>query len=452
MIVTFYSLLKRSNSTKRPTDGGVQIDCLLKDGTSRHDPIFRLSLDEMPTWNMCTAFDNAYYRVVNVVAVHNGLYDVECTIDLFATHKNSIENTPQFIAYAKNGFTDITDSRNPPSTKCEIFTQDNGTPFTFEGTYVLVVASADGSQGAGVSAAYAMTYGEINSLAAKLYDESLLEEISKYFTQPMNAIISCTYLPLSGIGGTSSTVKFGKVDSGISAHKLNTGYGSRSFTITLPYYSAFPDESFNYIWCRPYTTLLVNLPGVGIVEIDRKGLTGNSISATMDYSQLTGDLVWTLVDASSSSLIASFSGACGQAMPVSSASTDIASRLSGFLNMVGGATSAFANPAGGLSTMVSGAVQIIDSFKQNVQINGSISSAVGTRGILSSLWSMLLVNRPHASATEYSAVQGLPVFKVGSVPAYGGYVRTVGASLPSVAELSEIDELCSLMDGGFYYE
>lgn len=452
MIVTFYTFMKKSRSTARPSEGGVAIDCYLKDGTSRHEPVFVLEWNEMPTWNMCTAFDNAYYWISDVVAVHNGLYEIICTLDLLATHRNSIENSTQFVSYCRSGTTSITDNRNP--VKCTV--RENVTlmgevvsKFQSEGCFILTVASSAPTRGGGMTASYAVDALNMAQLAQQMFDVSIAEELRRFFGNPFDAIISCQWMPL-GVG----TLGSGSIPIYLGGQLMNAS-GSRisnffvnvgSQRVTIPY----GDDVRGYLRYHPYTTILLYLPFVGIVEVDPQLCTEGTFVISCTASAVSGDVVYEIYS-NSSAMIATYSGNCAMNVPIAQRSTDVMSSIVGTVQSLAGYGMILSGNPLGVGMAVGGLTQAVNGASVHTQVNGALRGGVGASNLIARM--TMLYNEPATAAiTAIANHAGLPLFKTVPINTLSGYIQTVGADMESVAELGEIRDVCAIMDGGFWYE
>lgn len=454
MIVTFYTHMKKSRSTSRPSTGGTEVDCYLKDGTSRRNPVFMIEWPEMPTWNMCTAFDNAYYRITDVVAIHDGLYALQCTVDLLATHKNSIVNSDQFVAYYQGGSTRITDSRNPITTNVEskwVFANNIVKELESEpGCYILTVASSVPTRGGGMTAAFAMDAGNLAVLAQQLFDESIIEQLQKYFAKPFESIISCHWLPISAskAGSGSQPIFLGGYLTNASGTRLAGFHKSiGSECITIPY----PEGCTGYLKYAPYCSFTVFLPFVGVVDLDPKLASDDSFTISAEMSMLSGDIVYN-VYGKDDAMIATFSGNCAMNVPIAQVGYDAIGQIVGAVQSIGGvAMMAGGSVQAGFGMLMAGEMGLVQSSQITTQVNGALRGGVGAYNLIPR--AMLFYNRPATESISALASNiGLPYFKKVSMNSLRGYIQTVNADMQSVAELDEIAEVCAIMDGGFWLE
>ena len=111
MQAEFYKFSKRKNSTAVPSGSGLEVELTLKNGTSILQPTFLLSAD-IAEYNYCH-FNGRYYWINDITSVRNGLWEVQCRVDVLASWKSEIMETSAFVQYStSDNDQNITDSRN----------------------------------------------------------------------------------------------------------------------------------------------------------------------------------------------------------------------------------------------------------------------------------------------------------------------------------------------------
>ena len=99
--VTLYSFHKRENSTKRPTSGGTNYNCVLIDNTSLMNPVFKLDIGSNPIGkNYCHVADFDRYYFITDISSHQNFWYISCTCDVLASFKTEIASETHYVTRA----------------------------------------------------------------------------------------------------------------------------------------------------------------------------------------------------------------------------------------------------------------------------------------------------------------------------------------------------------------
>lgn len=459
---------KRANSTKQPNanpysesnpDGYFLINVRLKENTSIENPTFILSGNDF-SFNYAKAF-NHYYYINDIISLHDGLTQINCTQDLLATYKSEINSTTAFVEYSASNYNlDITDNRVSARNDFDINKQTYTPSLVFDttGCYILGVIN-DASNGiGGLGCYYAVGADTLQGLSnAVLSNDEILQQLINHWTNPKETIISCFWLPLTlnQIQGTGEVIKLGGQSAqGILGKKITSrivGYTLENFNIT------WNTDERSYLDKAPFTTGLLYLPFVGVVPFDvdfwYKSLTFN---LALQIDVLTGDLVYQIVRVGQ---ISNYSGNCASSLPLSASSYNATGFVNGAVTAIGGVASIVAGAvtggagliAGGVGALSAGGMASATSLQTHTSINGSNSSAVGV--FLGTKPELLLVTRkPTESITAMRNVKGLCCFKTLALSSLSGYVKCSNAYVNMAGLANDRSQVNSLLNSGIYLE
>lgn len=465
MQITYYSgFKKRKNSTKRPTGTGTTVDVLLKDGADDHAPVFTLSTLDMNI-NYVEAFGNYYWCDVKNLDGHRS--ELRCSLDQMATYKSEVGSYTGLIEYC-SGSSDktITDPRNKPkgiinATTTAMSLTVSGGSFNTVGGYIIGVLSDAANGASGVVDYYALTNIQMQALCQELYSQNILDRIKDQFTNAMDSLVSCIWLPMTGIGGSSTAIHIGRETLSSTGGRVSdrlVSFSSGLTTIGFSADSGGAGAAMTYLEKAPYCTGEIYLPFIGFVPIDMD-IAAFTKSVQLDgyVDILTGDIVYKLRYGALWS--ATYSGNIATKLPVTGASYDGIGVATGAITAIGGLAAAVtAIATGGGSALVGagiaagGAMGAAKSAELHTMINGGNSSAIGA-SLGTSPYIIVFQNSPSEdNLLAYQAEQGMPYFKVGTASAHGGYVKFANASVSIPGNAADKDIVNGYLNNGFYYE
>ena len=131
---------------------------------------------------------------------------------------------------------------------------------------------------------YAMTAAVLQNIGQKLWSQSYYD-VLKIQNNPIENVVSVKWFPFDLTDGTSENVKVGDVDFGIAATRINT---VKRITIGSVTYSGVYG---NFLDCSPYTTLKLNRPYVGQIQLDASEFLGQTIGVEYIIDLVTGECV-----------------------------------------------------------------------------------------------------------------------------------------------------------------
>lgn len=469
-ILTWSGFSKRRNSTKQPT-AGTSVTCTLKENCSIDSPVFLLATSDTSI-NYIQAFGE-YFFVTNKIFLANGLMEIHCEKDVLATYKSDIASYSGLIEFTSSSSkVTMNDPRNYPtglvtSTGTQI--TYSGVNFNTTGAYILGVLSDSANGQTGVVDYYALTTAQMQTFCNELYSQNILDMIKDQFTNAMDSLVSCIWLPLSGIGSGSYTVHIGRetMSSLSSVAKVVDrviNFSSGTTTIGFSALSGGSGADMTYLEKEPYCTGELFLPFVGWVplDMDLMAYTKNiQIDGWIDI--LTGDIVYKVKYGGG--WVSSFDGNIATKLPVTGASYDGVGVATGALTAIGGAVAAGAAIfSGGTSAIVStkamagaaaavgGGMSAAKSAQLHTMINGGNSSAIGARLSTDSYVWIHQYTPAETNLTAYQSEQGMPYFEVATLGSLSGYIKCNDASIDIPGESGDKDAVNSFLNNGFYYE
>lgn len=463
-IEVFSGFSKRIDSTKRPTGTGTQVTVFLKNGCDLKNPVFELNTLDF-TINYVKAFDAYYFAHVENIDGHR--CNIICTIDYLATFKTQIGSYRGLIEYTSSSSKKtILDPRNTPTdiitAKATTFTL-SGISINAVGGYIVGVLSNSPSGDVGVVDYYTMTSSQMRDFCNELYDQNFIQRLIDQFQAVQDSLVSCIWVPLTGIGGGSVSVHIGREVMTATGGKISDrliSFTSGSTTLNFSSNSGGAGTAMTYLEKSPYCTGALYLPFVGFVAIDMD-LAAYYKSMSIDgyVDILTGDIAYNVRYGGGK--VSTYNGNLATKVPISSAGYDAIGISTGAMTVIGGAAAAIGGIitggagtaiAGGLAAAVGGGVSAAKSAELHTMINGSNSSAIGA-SLGASPYAIIIQNEPsETNLTAFQAAHGMPYFEVATISSLSGYVKCFDASVSIPGDGEEQSTINGYLNSGFYYE
>ena len=276
---------------------------------------------------------------------------------------------------------------------------------------------------AGLLHVYNPTSEQINEFGRWLwttFSGDLLDTLAKLFNNPMDAVIGLHELYCTPSTGSSTTIKAGFLDSGVTSRLVGSRYTEINCgAITVPEYWG------NYLDYAPYTKVYCYLPFIGIVELNTDDIIGHGVQILYKVDSYNGSCIAMIITAKtpdSEGTIYQFSGNCAVEVPITSG---MKSALQSAL--IGAATCAVGAMGAGLAgvavtdaAIVGGAKRGLNS-KNTVAHSGSFGSSYGAMGIKKPY---IIVKRPvQKKVYGYNKEYGYPAHQMVTVGSCSGYLR-----------------------------
>lgn len=240
---------------------------------------------------------NKYYFIDDIIASNERLFELHLTLDVLYCYRSQINDTHIIAGYEQNYYNPyIPDKRvltsssqitevkttNLPSRPLFILGVNGENPLIDETTQYADVTNASGI------AYYSLTPGMLKRLVTNLYDTTFMEGLnSLLFNKTSEGLLSLHILPY-GYGHAvnqdqMSDIIIGNVNMGIRALRIGNTQRYVTDHISIPkYFYSFLDHD-------PYTTVTLNIAGVGNVPLDPKLVVGHSIYVTFTGRFQLGD-------------------------------------------------------------------------------------------------------------------------------------------------------------------
>lgn len=316
--------------------------------------------------------------------------------------------------------------------------------------------------GAGLFTIYNPTQSELMQIGQKLWSPDALEAIKQYFTNPMDAVLGLSIIPVAPLAGNIAPVYLGMYNTEVNSHKVDSDYVIVDCgTIPITRYWG------SYLDYDPYTKISCYLPYIGEIDVNPDQVMQKNVSVKYYVNVVTGDIVAMLC--ADGNVIYTAAGNCIRQLPLSnndySAIINTAVSAVSTLAMAA-ATSGVGNAAiagaqeAGKSTELLDAKQTANSVGSggslvhdvmNAKFHYQHAGAIGTgSGQLSYQTPYLTIERPNLDlADNYKSFVGYPCNKTMALSSCHGFTQIEATRLSiSGATDTEIAEITALLVGG----
>ena len=307
----------------------------------------------------------------------------------------------------------------------------------------------------GIFTAYNPSASQLASFASALWNMQVsdINDVLRFLFggDAFNAIIGLHLLPVAPSTGSSSSIKLGNWDTGVSAPKITSQYAQVSFGSVL-----LPEYWGNCIDYAPYTRVQLALPYIGMVDVDTDDVLGSTNTLTYNIDVLSGALCAMLhcVKGNLTSVIYQWSGSCAVDLPITGANKNA---IIGAIGASGVVTSmAFSAAGGGLlgglaasAALAGSAASAYGTAKGKVQKNGNFGSHAGALGIMTPYF---IVSRPVQSVpTTWQADKGYPANISAQLGTVTGYTEVSEINLECSGTEAEKKEIIDLLKKGVIF-
>ena len=325
---------------------------------------------------------------------------------------------------------------------------------------------------------YKLTAADIKSMFDYLHSHDPGTSIVKWWTNPIQGIISLHYLPYAMKISNSEHIKVLGMDTGVVA------YPSPQFQSIHFGYLDYELDSGTYLDYSPYTKTSIYLPGIGIRELNTDDVMNKRIWVVYHCDNVTGQFAAYVASAakgepeSKASVKYCFSGQVSASFPVSqenwgntyiAGATLAAGALATGVVAAGGAAAAGGGAAAGAAegtaagaaesgitaSGVAGAgVSIGNSLSQLAKPSITRSGAVtGTTSLFAVKKPYLIIESPNYYNYEgFDSTKGYPYGLYGSFKSLKGYSVIEGVHLTGIpATVTELNEIETLLKSGVHF-
>ena len=480
MVVQFYKISKRVNSTAiPPAASGIQRHVSLKSTSSIINPVIELRgiPDDYPDYNYMYIQKFGRFYFISDIKWEVGVWTISCSIDVLASWRGYIRNTEAHILLSTSDYNaKLVDNRMAVGADYIVTTDTHD----FEGFagfspdiehyahpngyYCLTVISGEKNLAisSGATVTYFLTTSEMTSFAQELVAPDMWNSLKQFFTNPMDGIIECYYLPIdvtqyTEISKPRSICIGDAVFTTQATASIVTNIGLKPKRVTIDTGILF-NEATNL---EPRVTMSLYVPFCGEKPIDLRLFADSYQSFNLDYCVdiVTGDVLAIATDRLGTTVIQEFSGNCKVTMPIGKEQ----SRAGSVMQATGGAITAIAgfssgNVALGATGLLSAVSSIVTpaEWKSTGTQNGTVLPAILGVGKNNNLMSKIrFTKKTHNVSTWPSTlarVVGGICNDVKFIGDLSGYCQTSQFSLDAPATKSEIDLVNSMMDAGAYLE
>lgn len=290
-------------------------------------------------------------------------------------------------------------------------------------TPILPVVPPISSEAEGLLHVYNPTSAQINEFGRWLwttFSGDLIDTIAKLFNNPMDAVIGLHELYCTPSTGSTTTIKAGFLDSGVTSRLVDSRYTEINCgAITVPEYWG------NYLDYSPYTKVYCYLPFIGIVELNTDDIVGHGVQITYKIDSYNGSCVAMITTAKKQdeeSVVYQFSGNCSVEVPITSGmKSAMQSALIGAATCAVGAMAAGAAGSVLTDAAISGGMKRGLNSKNTVAHSGSFGSSYGAIGIKKPY---IIVKRPVQKVVHgYNKNYGYPAHSMVTIGNCSGYLR-----------------------------
>ena len=476
--VTFYNFAKRPNSTKVPSSAGSSYNCIIKDGSGILNPTIELELpiNQTPLWNYAwiSAFGRYYW--VCEWTYQNRLWTATLTVDPLASNKSAIGDATLYVLRAasdKDGA--VIDNYYPIKMTCTTDSTDQTeaswwalSPAAASGAFIVGIrGKIDNTQDAGGVTYLVMTAAQFKTFCSTLFDDTLnnytfgtpLTDISDSLAMmifnPADYITGAIWLPStpSNVQAATNVWRLGWWDLGMSLPILKPA-SELTYTATINL-TQHPDAATRgmYLNGSPYTQRVLQLPRAGLITLDDPiiadaAANSGHVTVYLRVDPISGEGIYTI--SCKGVTLDRIHCQIGVNVPLSNNNITFQEAAAPISTAASGAVAAAAGDVVGAAMHSAAAVgSAIGAFQPHIT---DLSSASGYLGLVGA--GFCTIFSIFRDITEDDNTEhGRPLCKNKKISTLSGYIQVLNGDLEiSTATRSELDEIRSNLEGGFYYE
>lgn len=472
---------KRKNSTKQPTGSGTVITATLKDDTSMVQPAFILAGDHF-SYNYIQ-FAGRYYFVDDVISLHNGLCEVQCSIDVLATYKSAIQASSAHVIYYTHSNTEISDRRLSTKTTKTLSIQEGvfDTLGSGTGTNYAVVLNVVAEN---ICGAYAVDKDDAASIlsdltnwinddqnGAKLHGDpsdpvytwlSIEESIRSFFkgiefffkqwfaSGKVADNLKSAYimpLPVSAFSGNTDKVYLGKYKSDVEGIKIYDRIFSDGCSVTIPW------QANDWRRNAPYHELYLYIPYIGLIALAPSDLIDDTtINVSVSIDVTCGDAIFT-VYTGTERFIGQYTANMAAPFAIGTSNVQVTQQVNTLIAASAAAVGAIASGGTTLAigTVSAGAVSLANNIGGHPSCIGS-NMGGAVLGLTDKVVCYSIFHDTSVSPGSVSQIIGTPYNGVMSLSGISGYVQTADASVEVAGYGNEKDQINNYLNGGIYIE
>lgn len=483
--------LKEINSTKQidvsspTTPGFTNIEVKLKEPCSILSPVIIISNDVYdPEWNYCYIYIWKRFYFMHDATIQPGQrWEVQLGVDVLATWKSYILDATAYVARSASNWSRFipdptwSHTMNLGQTTQEI---DIGLNLEIQGCYLLFLA---GASPAGVGAipsqsVFVLNAVEIYRLIDYMFSNNFYDALTQGLTDPdlgqmgkltfnpFQYVTKCLWLPFNpgDLPTTSTHIRFGWWNSGLTGGLLTHFEKQLSFSFTLGTYDSWKDRAGDWTKNELY------IPGFPSMSLP-SDIQGQTLTGKINVDFATGEA--TLFIFSGTHLIQTNSGKLGCEVQLSSLYKDYVQSFSSVGGLVSTGIKAAWTGLTGLSSTIGNAITGIlqgDSLKDIISnaggkaenmVNGVQAalapsmSTMGTNGNRSTIYRQpkaVLTTSTYGLLSDNHERLGGMCCQTLQLSTLSGYTEVVNPKIDAPCSSGETSMINAFMSGGFYIE
>lgn len=284
---------------------------------------------------------------------------------------------------------------------------------------------------------------ELKTLGNFLWSDNLIQEISKLFSTPMEAIVSLAMIPISPTVLGAKELYLGDKNTHVTMNYVKQYVQLDCGTLQLQnYYGSALDYD-------PYTTLSLYLPFVGIVPLTVDDCMGSNIRVVYNIDLATGNFTCfvKMTRDNLDSILNHYNGNCISNLPITASS--YGNMLTTLMSGAGSLIGAVSGGVGAVADVVSTTALATMSAKKQIQRSGNITGASGVLGVMTPY---IIIERPIQSlASGYNKFVGYPSNITSTLGELKGFTQIESViSNELKCPQAEQDEIIRLLKEGVY--
>lgn len=483
--------LKEINSTKQidvsgtTTPNFTNIEVQLKAPCSILSPVIIISNDVYdPEWNYCYIYIWKRFYFMHDATIQPGQrWEVQLGVDVLATWKDYILAATAYVARSASNYSNYipdptwSHTSNIGQTTQEI---DIGLDLEIQGCYLLFLA---GAAPAGVGAipsqsVFVLNAVEIYRLIDYMFSNNFYDALTQGLTDPdlgqmgkltfnpFQYVTKCLWLPFNpgDLPTTSTHIRFGWWNSGLTGGLLTHFEKQLSFSFTLGTYNSWKDRAGDWTKNELY------VPGFPSMSLP-SDIQGQTLTGKINVDFATGEA--TLFIFSGDHLIQTNSGKLGCEVQLSSLYKDYVQSVSSIGGLVSTGIKAAWTGLTGISSTIGNAITGIlqgDSLKDIISnaggkaesmVNGVQAalapsmSTMGTNGNRSTIYRQqkaILTTSTYGQLADNHERLGGMCCQTLQLSTLSGYTEVVNPKIDAPCSSGETSMINAFMSGGFYIE
>lgn len=464
--VSLWKITKRENSTYRPTGNSTIYQCVSNADFDILNPDIPLNIgltDNPTAWNYAyiAAFNRFYF--ITDWRVQNGMWWCSLKCDVLASWRDEIGGQVLYVDRSADEYDGtIVDTTYPGTADFSV----TSVPFTLtdsdqhawktngaysDGTFIMGVIGKGGAVNF-----WAFPYANyLNFMRAVFnYDYGFADEQVKAVFNPIQYITSVIWVPFVYAGTGTTDVEFGWWSiGGQNAGGYSLGAGavhSFSVSVNLPKH---PQQTRGAWLNGPqFTRYLLKLPCFGMLDIQGFDMVdATSVSISVDLDMSTGKAVAYVKPSTVSVNTQVVEFQAGVNVQVSQIMSNTWSNLANAARRTGETGAKITNSvAAAFNTIASGVGSLVGI--SSVDFTDKVSTAGTTGSMAATLIDGALIGCFQLLAEENLPDRGRPLCKRRTLGNLNGFMQISDADISIPCTLTEIAQIRSYMNGGFFYE